>query len=261
MYLFSLFLRYGPFSLFPSLVAYSLPPFLPCCNGLYLQLSGRWQGWIDVRVCSWGNIFSILPASKKWFPSQSFQPRISLISQKERKNTLALPERGFGKNQVCGTEWSIVISIKNKSWSAVGVLPSLSSVALSLDTHSLCCMNGLCLNFPKELNAKEGEASLCCPSLGISGHDMERSSLRRFLFFFFILWLQYLRILAKALGREFSWDEHTYMLIYFPFAWYWSQGRSQENNDLFFILRPGQCFLSRERNFWLYGQNLEIKVE
>lgn len=136
----------------------SLPPFLLYCNGLYLQLSGRWQGWIDVRVCSWGNIFWVLPASKKLLPRQSFQPCISLISQNERKNILALPERLFGKNQVCETEGSKVISIKNKSWSAAGILPILSPIiALSLDNspNLLCYMNGLCLNFPEGPHLKE----------------------------------------------------------------------------------------------------------
>lgn len=51
------------------------------------------------------------------------------------------------------------------------------------------------------------------------------------------------------------------MLVCFPFSWYWLRVRSQENTALFFVLRPGRCFLSRERNFWLYGHNLEIKVD
>lgn len=114
-------------------------------------------GWIDVRVCSWGNIFWVLPASKKLLPRQSFQPCISLISQNERKNILALPERLFGKNQVCETEWSKVISIKNKSWSAAGILPTLSPIALALDNSPapLFYMSELCLNFPEEPNLKE----------------------------------------------------------------------------------------------------------
>lgn len=94
----------SPFPFYLPCCLPSLPPLLLYCNGLYLQLSGRWQGWIDVRVCSQGNIFSVLRASKKLLPRQSFQPCISLISQNERKNILALPERLFGKNQVCATE-------------------------------------------------------------------------------------------------------------------------------------------------------------
>ena len=56
----SLSLSFPPFShsqLFLTHCLPSLHSFLPCCNGLYLQLRVRWQGWIDVRVCSWGECF------------------------------------------------------------------------------------------------------------------------------------------------------------------------------------------------------------
>lgn len=121
-----------------------------------------------------GSVFSVLSASKKWFPSQSFQPCISLISQDKRKNTLALPERGFGKNQSSGTEWSKVIIIKSKSWSVAS--------SSQPDSHScvpwcsgLCCTNKLRFNLPKEPDAKEKACvSLCFPLLDIFGHDMEK---------------------------------------------------------------------------------------
>lgn len=92
---------------FPPLLPAFLPPFFPCSTGSYLKLSGRWQAWIDVEVYSWGNILSILPASKN-----DFQTNLSShvfhwsVRMRGGKNTLALPEKGFGKNQVYGNEWS-----------------------------------------------------------------------------------------------------------------------------------------------------------
>lgn len=175
--------------LLPSTLPWGLPSLTPSllyCDGLYLQLNGRWQGWIDLGVCSWGNIFSVLPASKKLLPRQSFQPCISLISQNERKNILALPERLFGKNQVCATEWSKVISIKNKSWSAAGILLTLSPIVLSLDTAPppplLCYTNGLCLSFPKESNLKEDVPG--CIGLCRAWHGKAVSEVSGFVLFF-----------------------------------------------------------------------------
>ena len=121
-----------------------------------------------------GSIFSVLSASKKWLLSQSFQPCISLISQNKRKSTLALPERGFGKNQVCGTEWSNVIIIKCKSWSVARVLPSLTPTVVSLDALPCATPMSCALTFPKNLMLKRGLCHLVFPSLDISGHDMEK---------------------------------------------------------------------------------------
>lgn len=64
------FLIFMPWVLLPSTLPCclpSLPPFLLYCNGLYLQLNGRWQGWIDVGVCSWGNIFSVFQHQRNYF--------------------------------------------------------------------------------------------------------------------------------------------------------------------------------------------------
>ena len=56
----SLFLSFPPFSCSQLFLPHCLPSlhsFLPFCNGLYLQLRVRWQGWIDGWVCSWGDYF------------------------------------------------------------------------------------------------------------------------------------------------------------------------------------------------------------
>lgn len=146
-----------------------------------------------------GSIFSVLSASKKWFPSQSFQACISLISQNKRKNTLALPERGFGKNQVCGIEWSKVIIIKSKSWSVARVLPNLTPAAVSLDALPCVTPVSCALTFPENLMLKRRLCQLVFPIVGYlwTWHGKEATPKG----FFFILWLQRLHVFAA----EFSW--------------------------------------------------------
>ena len=131
-----------------------------------------------------GSVFSVLSASKKWFPNQSFQPCILLISQNKRTNTLALPERGFGKNQSSGTEWSKVIIIKSKSWSVARVLPSLTRTAVSLDALACVAPMSCALTFPKNLMLKRRLVSACVSHRWIS-LDMtwKRSNPQRFLFY------------------------------------------------------------------------------
>lgn len=130
------------------------------------------------------SIFSVLSASKKWLLSQSFQPCISLISQNKRKSTLALPERGFGKNQVCGTEWSKIIIIKSKSWSVARVLPSPTPTVVSLDALPCATPMSCALTFPKYLMLKRRLVSAYVSHRWIS-LDMtwKRSNPQRFLFY------------------------------------------------------------------------------
>lgn len=219
-----------PVSLPPSLPAF-LPSFSPA-NSLYLQLSSVWRGWIDMGGCSWGNIFLIMLASKKWLPSQSFQPRIVLIRQHKRKNTLALPERGFGKNQVCGTEWTKVI-LNNKPWSVAGAVPSLTRTAWFL-TPCPVPHEWVVPQLYRRPWCSRDSVSLCCSSLDIPGHDGEKQHPQGF---FYILWPRHLHVLGKAfeksplgLRRPTCWC--------FLFAWSWAGLRSQDNSGL--LLSLGQ---------------------
>lgn len=170
---------------FSPLLPALLRPYLPCSNGPYLQLSGRWKGWRDVEVYSRGSISAFLPTSKNYFQANPSSHVFCWSVRMRGKNTLALPEKGFGKNQICGTEWFKVISIKNKSWSAAPVLPSLSLIVLSLDTHLMYYMNGLCLNFSKKPN--DGEEVLLIIGHFWAWHGKEVISEEWFLFFLLFL--------------------------------------------------------------------------
>lgn len=73
----------------------------------------------------------------------------------------------------------LVISIKNKSWSTAGVHPGLFSTALSLDTHTLCYMDEICINFAKDTNAEEEVPACVAYHWTLIGMTWKKSNLRR----------------------------------------------------------------------------------